>query len=624
MGPEVTIGQIQAPCGSVSGRVFNDSDQDCVVDPGADIGLRYHVLTIEPGPAYAITDAAGDYYTALEDGSYTIAQPLQNETQLCPGDVPVPFTVDQDAPDAVVDLADSSVVGYDLVTHLMQVQEARPGFMFTMRGTVTNISAYPGGNRTVTLTYDPVVTPVSISPTPVSTTAGSIQWSFPPTAPFEEELVVVPFAVPADIGLLGQVMEFSLSADDTAPESDDLNNMETLTTTIVGSYDPNDKIARTSSGLSGSSYYLDVDEYIDYTIRFQNTGTATAQEVVVRDTLEADLDPASLEILGASHNFTPSFQGGRTLVFTFANISLMASGMNEVASHGSVRFRIKPRADITAGEMISNTADIYFDANPPVITTPSVLNVVSPVWLSASAWLGGAYDAQAGLMYDSLRASGVLPLTEPYTALGYAHTGGGGGENIVPGLLSRTGPTAIVDWVLLELRDPTHPATVLHSRSALLRRDGQITDKDGIHPVAFNAPAGNYRVALRHRNHLGVLSATSIALGSTATTWDVRTTATPLSGTNPTFVAGGVRRLWPGDGTRDGKVRFTGSGNDSDPILVAIGGEVPTNDVHGVYDSRDINLDGTVRFVGARNDRDIILQTIGGMVPTAVRVQQLP
>ena len=375
MGPAVTIELIQAPCGSVSGRLFNDSDQDCAQDNGMDIGLPYRVLTIEPGPQFAISSAQGDFFTALPDGDYTIAQPMVSESQLCPANIPTPFTIDLVTPNVVVDFADSSLVQFDLATHLWQHQAARPGFDFHMHGSVSNVSAYPGGDRTVTMNYDPTVTPTSISPTPSSVVVGTIQWGFPPAMPYEGEDFHVRFSVPADITLLGQVLDFTLSETNTSTETNDLNNTASVPVTIVGSYDPNDKTARTSSGLSNNSYFLDEDQFIDYTIRYQNTGTAFAQNVVVRDSLEVDLDPTTLEIFGASHAFVPSFENGRTLVFNFEDINLPDSGANEAASHGSIHFRIRPRADITVGEVVSNTVGIYFDLNPPVITNTSELVV---------------------------------------------------------------------------------------------------------------------------------------------------------------------------------------------------------------------------------------------------------
>lgn len=81
--------------------------------------------------------------------------------------------------------------------------------------------------------------------------------------------------------------------------------------------------------------------------------------------------------------------------------------------------------------------------------------------------------------------------------------------------------------------------------------------------------------------------------------------------------------LWCGDVSFDGVVKYTGVGNDRDPIISAIGGTVPTATIIG-YHSEDVNLDGTVKYTGANNDRDPILQTIGGTVPTAIRVEQVP
>ena len=82
--------------------------------------------------------------------------------------------------------------------------------------------------------------------------------------------------------------------------------------------------------------------------------------------------------------------------------------------------------------------------------------------------------------------------------------------------------------------------------------------------------------------------------------------------------------LWPGDADFNGVIRYTGTGNDRDPILQAIGGSIPTNVINTTYDRRDINLDGVIKYTGPSNDRDPILQTIGGVVPTAVKVAQLP
>jgi hypothetical protein len=248
------------------------------------------------------------------------------------------------------------------------------------------------------------------------------------------------------------------------------------------------------------------------------------------------------------------------------------------------------------------------------------------VRLNVSALLQGPYNSGTGLMGDALRILPGFPLVEPYTALGYVHTGTGGGEVVAPTSLSITGNNAIVDWVVLELRSATNAATVLGSRSALLQRDGDVVDTDGTSAVAFVLPPASYHVAVLHRNHLGVMSLAPLPLLAGVNDLDFRAAATPTYGTNARkSITGTVPAevLWAGDVTFNDVVKYTGSGNDRDPILARIGGNLPTNSVSG-YWSEDCTLDGTVKYTGAGNDRDVILLNIGGSVPTNSRNGTLP
>ncbi|MFZ1331072.1 MAG: hypothetical protein WAR83_02720, partial [Flavobacteriales bacterium] len=169
----------------------------------------------------------------------------------------------------------------------------------------------------------------------------------------------------------------------------------------------------------------------------------------------------------------------------------------------------------------------------------------------------------------------------------------------------------------------TVPYTVLATRSALLKRDGDVTSTNGNGPVAFNMAPGNYRVAVRHRNHLGCMTNTAIALGPTATFVDLSVASTATYGAGARKQVGTRMVLWPGDVSFNGQVKYTGTGNDRDAVLIRVGGVSPTNVVNGLY-NEDVNLDGEVKYTGSNNDRDIILQTIGGVVPTVVRTQQVP
>ena len=247
--------------------------------------------------------------------------------------------------------------------------------------------------------------------------------------------------------------------------------------------------------------------------------------------------------------------------------------------------------------------------------------------LGLRAFLEGPYDSGTGLMTDALRTLPTFPTTEPFSALGYAHVGGGGGETCPPAVLAVTGNNAIVDWVLVELRDPGAPEVRLYSRSALLQRDGDIVGMNGTSGLVFNAPAGNYHVALRHRNHLGVMSLNPVLLDADPTGVDFSLASTQTYGTNARKGLTGTfptQALWAGDVTFNQQLKYAGSSNDRDPILVAIGGTVPTNTLSLVYSQEDITMNGVVKYAGSGNDRDILLQNIGGSVPTATRNAQLP
>ncbi len=242
--------------------------------------------------------------------------------------------------------------------------------------------------------------------------------------------------------------------------------------------------------------------------------------------------------------------------------------------------------------------------------------------LRLKALLEGPYAEGSGLMHDSLRVKGLLPLAEPYTALGYAHVGGGS-ESTTSAVLSVSGPDAIVDWVVVELRDAANPAIIRGTRSALIQRDGDIVGTDGVSPVQFSLKPGPYHVAIRHRNHLGAMSAAPLEVSVAQRSYRLSDGSTPAYGTEALKTIGTAKALWAGNTAWDGALRYVGEGNDRDPILVAIGGNVPTATATG-YLATDVNMDGKAKYVGDGNDRDPILVNIGGSVPTATRAQQLP
>ncbi|MBP7513528.1 MAG: fibronectin type III domain-containing protein [Flavobacteriales bacterium] len=253
-------------------------------------------------------------------------------------------------------------------------------------------------------------------------------------------------------------------------------------------------------------------------------------------------------------------------------------------------------------------------------TLSAPCEVSPPILIAAKLFLEGPYKLAEGLMTDSLRKQGWLPLNEPYAALGFPITG----QNATTtGVLATTGNNAIVDWVLVELRDAATGATVIERKAALVQRDGDVTATDGVNPLGFCATAGTYRVAVRHRNHNGCMTSQGVALNGTATVVDFTATALGTYGTEARKTVGGVQVLWAGNTNGDIDVKYTGSGNDRDPILTAVGSTTPSNTVGG-YLRTDVNMDGLAKYTGTSNDRDPILLNVGSTTPNNVRVQQLP
>ncbi|MEO8068761.1 MAG: fibronectin type III domain-containing protein [Flavobacteriales bacterium] len=240
--------------------------------------------------------------------------------------------------------------------------------------------------------------------------------------------------------------------------------------------------------------------------------------------------------------------------------------------------------------------------------------------LNLRMYLQGPWNTVTLMMNDNLRTAALVPNAEPYSGLGYTGLTNTG-ATIGAGLLGVSGGNAIVDWVLVEARHATSN-TILQRWAMLLQRDGDVTMPNGSVP-SLVFPMGQVRIAVRHRNHLGCMASTVFAANGTAIPADLTLPATAMFGTDPTATVSGSRALWAGDVTGDSQVKYTGTVNDRDPILQAVGGTLPTNTVVG-YGASDVNLDGVIKYTGANNDRDIILTVVGGTVPTAVRAAQLP
>lgn len=244
------------------------------------------------------------------------------------------------------------------------------------------------------------------------------------------------------------------------------------------------------------------------------------------------------------------------------------------------------------------------------------------VCLAATAFLQGALLLSAnGTMTDDLRSNSLIPTAEPYGAMtNFTHVGNGGGETTTAGVLGVQTNTDdnIVDWVFLELRDANNSATVIETRSALIQRDGNIVDAaDGTSNVCFSGLASNtVFVAVRHRNHLGVMANSSVTLTPGGTAVDFSTTT--LNGTHPATTVNSVTSLWAGNANANTTVIYEGANSDATTVLNTVmaapgntflGGSRGYSGTTG-YDDSDINMNGVVIYEGANSDATEVLNIV--------------
>lgn len=375
-------------CANVNGQLYVDVNGDCVFNSG-DHPLHHEVVNVSPGGYSAMTDVQGRYTLALPYGTYDLTASVAGMVQSCGPAVPVNFTVDAVTPTNTIDLAFAPAGDPD-VSISCAIQQAVPGFPQVCDFVLTNNSAVPTGPLTVVLQHDtvlgqhwhgawcfagPGIMPGNLYAYGTATSTSEVTWNATNGLdPLQQVVLRVLLDVPPDPTLIGAALDYTATVTPSFNDPDLSNNTCTHTEVVIGSFDPNDKQARTSSG-SSTSWSLQADSTILYTVRFQNTGTAPAHNVVVSDTLSARLDLSTLRVVGASHAYTTSLGADRVLRFHFTQIMLPDSGSNGPGSQGFAQFVIRPVQALQEGETITNAADIFFDANPPVRTNTSALFV---------------------------------------------------------------------------------------------------------------------------------------------------------------------------------------------------------------------------------------------------------
>ncbi len=312
-------------------------------------------------------------------------------------------------------------------------------------------------------------------------------------------------------------------------------------------------------------------------------------------------------------------------------------GNQVTASLSQSSFTCNDTGDVT----VTITAD---DGNGGVSTCQAIVTVNSgpecQVSVSPKVYLQGASlnpnVSEPTLMRDDLRVAGIIPSTSPFA------------DNLTlnASVLNVTGANAIVDWVQVELRDQTTSTTIVDARSALLQRDGDVVDIDGTSPVVFSQPGDRYYVAIRHKSHLGIMTASSLVLSNVTTAIDYTDGSTATFGTDAQTSFGmpsGILGMWAGDANGDGRLNYSGAQSDvpfirsqvfNDPNNTVFGGPPTATYPSTGYFPTDTDMNGETVYSGAGSDvqhvRNNIFNnpsnSVFGGPPTATYIftQQLP
>ena len=284
----------------------------------------------------------------------------------------------------------------DLEVTAIQLNRAKPGFPVDYLLKVHNAGTDSAGNVVVKLVKSNKITYNSATVVPSSVVADTITWNVGGIRSLHDIFILVHGSVKAPpFSNLGDVLMSVATVSSDRPDTLTASDTSFIWQQVFGAYDPNDKTENHGGKISLSKVVT--DEYLIYTIRFQNKGNDTAFNVYIRDTMDSKLDWNSLQVVANSHNYKLTMNDGKC-VFTFPFIMLVDSIKNEPKSHGYIVYKIKTKPTIQLGDVIKNTAAIYFDYNLPIFTNTEITTVVADIFPLKLLSFTAKKDGKANLL----------------------------------------------------------------------------------------------------------------------------------------------------------------------------------------------------------------------------------
>jgi photosystem II stability/assembly factor-like uncharacterized protein len=351
------------------GKVWRDDNNNGLQDPA------------EPPYKGAIVQAGtGSFATSDIDGNYELFADLNNDTLRIKKHAPWVLTNPEFYNVTTSESGKNFGLYFppdivDLQVDLTNATVFRPGFQENIYLSYANLAATEPDGHIRFVANAPLEFLTAI-PAPDGLNGDTLYWNLQTLAAFSEGQIIVSVKLPASTPLGSEVSAYA-SITPSQFDANMIDNQSFLTEIVVGSYDPNDKHCNQNTI---SPEQVAAGEPLLFTVRFQNTGTYPAEFVRIADTLDFErLDVSSFQVLATSHPCETALRGSGAVEFFFDQIHLAPSDFDEPASHGFVKYSIRPKTNLALGQQIRNKAYIYFDYNPPIITNTTLTNVAVPV-----------------------------------------------------------------------------------------------------------------------------------------------------------------------------------------------------------------------------------------------------
>jgi uncharacterized repeat protein (TIGR01451 family) len=348
-----------------SGKVFLDENKNGQKDAGEQ-GLNNLVVKAAQSGALGTTYSDGDFSMLLgqQNDELSVAD-MPPHYAAAPVSVTVPGGTGSIPPVSFAIQPQGTV--NDAAVHLVAASQFRAGYDNTLYVNVKNAGTV-AANGQLKLALNPLLSVISATPAADEKIGDTLIWNYANLQPLKErkfQVDVKTTVVPPGEPVLVKAETINGADIDLA------NNVAVLDEQVVSSYDPNDK--------SVSATHVPVNEAdgeeLTYTVRFQNLGNIETDFITIRDTLSESLDVASVRVLTASHPYEWHIEDGRVLVFRFNPLRLAPASEDNLRSQGFVQFAARLKPGLQVGAAIANTAHIYFDFNPAVVTNTVVTSI---------------------------------------------------------------------------------------------------------------------------------------------------------------------------------------------------------------------------------------------------------